>query len=341
MALALAASYSGPPGPSLGGVLTAWRFDPVGVGLALTLGVPYLLALARLSRRRDRWSPSRTASYLVGGVGTVLVATTGWVGVYAPVLFWAFVVQVLVLLVVAPVFLAAGRPLVLAHRTLPPGASRGLLRVAGSPPLRLVESPLVAPLLVPVVLGAVFFTGLLSAGLRSAVVLAAVQVGLLAIGFLLALGLTGDGLSESNSGAIAAGLFVGFLELLLDAVPGIAVRLRTHLLAPAYFTALHRPWGPSLLAAQQRGGAVLWFVAEFADLPFLGILVRRWIRADQRETARVDAALDAEGPPVIDSAEAAERGPDRFAPWWESDPSRLGSARSARYRTGNDHPPDR
>ena len=60
---------------------------------------------------------------------------------------------------------------------------------------------------------------------------------------------------------------------------------------------------------EQHAGAALWFIAEFADLPFLLIVIRRWIRVDQLDAVRVDRDSQAE--------------PEFSLPWWETDPTRL------------------
>ena len=69
------------------------------------------------------------------------------------------------------------------------------------------------------------------------------------------------------------------------------------------------------------------------DLPFLVLVYRRWLRADARDAARVDAVLEAEraarrgllrddGQHDARSDDAAA-GPaaDRDVPWWLSDPA--------------------
>jgi len=154
---------------------------------------------------------------------------------------------------------------------------------------------------------------------------------------LIAIGLVGDGVDRETSLALAIAVAVGLAEFLLDAVPGMVVRLRTHLLAPEYWGTLHRPWGPSPLTDQQHAGAVLWFVAEVADLPFLVILVLRWVRADAREAIHIDYQLDNPGlvaspqpAPSPAAAGSGELGPGLLRPWWETDPARLGGHRLAR-----------
>ena len=88
-------------------------------------------------------------------------------------------------------------------------------------------------------------------------------------------------------------LLFSLIELLADALPGIIIRLDTHLLAAAHVAATPRAFGPSPLIDQQLGGDLLWCVGEAVDLPFLILLILAWVRSDAREAARVDAYLDA------------------------------------------------
>lgn len=349
-----AVPYPGPPALTWPSALDRWTLDPVilaGVALAV---VAYLAGVARVRRAGGRWPLARTASFLGPGLGLVLVAAVWWVGAYAKVLFWDFTTQVTILLIVAPVFLAFGRPLTLAAE-MGGRPAAGVRRLRGSRPFRLVAHPAFGPLLIPVVIFVLFFTGLLAATHRDAGVGEAVRVGLVLAGFVVALPLAGEGGPATTSLAIAAGLFLGFLELLLDAIPGILVRLRGDLLASGYYGAIHRPWGPSPLSDQRLGGAILWCVAEVVDLPFLALLVLRWIRVDAAEAARVDRELDAQTAQTTQTTRAARAAvpapagltarlavpaqdgpagaePERTRPWWEIDPDYLGSARAAQLR---------
>lgn len=361
----LAAAYHGPPAFGWPSALGRWTFDPAIVLIAVVVLVAYLLAVARVRRVGGQWPPLRTACFAGPGVGLILLASVWWVGAYSRVLFWDFTVQVTLLLIVAPVFLAFGRPLTLAVAAGGRPAAV-VTRVRSSRVFRFCAHPAFGPLLVPVFIFVLFFTGLLASTQRDAVVGEVVRVVFLLAGFVLALPLAGEEGGATTSLAIAAGLFLGFLELLLDAIPGILVRLRDDLLAPGYYGAVHRPWGPSPISDQRFGGAILWFVAEIIDLPFLILLVSRWIRVDAQEAARVDRELDALAavrqpgpaasgersrpapvPPAPDrpvptraattrlgpgpDAERSEE-PERSRPWWETNPDYLGSTRAARFR---------
>jgi putative membrane protein len=134
---------------------------------------------------------------------------------------------------------------------------------------------------------------------------------LLAVGALMVLPLVG--LEEyASSLAVGLSLAIGCFELVIDALPGIVLRLRTHL-ATGWFD--HRAlysWSPNALHDQRVAAAVLWCVAEIIDLPFLYLVFRRWQRADARDAAQVDAVLE---------AERAARGADQDQPWWLADPA--------------------
>jgi hypothetical protein len=58
-------------------------------------------------------------------------------------------------------------------------------------------------------------------------------------------------------------------------------------------------------------------VAELLDLPFLILVFRQWLKADEKDAADIDAVLDAE------RAARGEESDDetRDAPWWLSDPT--------------------
>lgn len=306
---------------TLGSVSRGWIPDTTGVLLVIVLVAGYLVGVRRVRRRGLPWPPARVVAWGVG-VLVLLVACNGWVGAHAHTMFWDYTVQVLALLLLAPGLLAAGRPLALAvDASSTPTAAATVLRAARSRPVRWATTPVLGPLVIPAVLGAVFFTPLLTASLTRPAVAAGVRVGLLAVGFIVALGLVGDGLGDESSAALGIAVAVGVVELLADAVPGIVLRLRTQLLAGPYWTALPRPHGPSPLADQRFAGAVLWFVAEAADLPVLVLLVRRWIRADAEDAERIDAELDRRSLPPIDAAATAP--PPVLQPWWETDPERL------------------
>jgi putative copper resistance protein D len=316
---------------------SSWRLTP-GVALAVGAGGGYAFGIRAVHRRGERWPVGRILTFAVGLL-VLLVATAGWLQTWSRSLLWVYTAQVLVLLLVVPLLLVLGRPVTLLRNAR--NSSRPL-----PAPLRMLSSPIVGPALIPIVTAAVFFTPLLDASMRHVAVGWLVRIALVAIGVLFALPLAGEDDADALPLALAFAAFVGLIELLADSVPGMVMRLRTHVLDPSWF-GIGRHWGPSALGDQQTAGAILWAVAELLDLPFLIFIVYQWIKADARQAAAVDALLDAGH-----DTQAARRGdasqarrvagvavvepdperPGMDRPWWETDAGVLGERRSAQLR---------
>jgi putative copper resistance protein D len=214
--------------------------------------------------------------------------------------FLATAVQFCLLFFVAPVLLALGYP-----RVRP--ASRALT--------------LLGPVLACVVTLAWFLTPWLRVSLSHGAAFQAGHLAALALGFAFCWPAVAP--RHDDAGDYPALLLVAFLELLLDAVAGIVITIRSDLLAPQVFLSHH-----GLAAAhtsQVHGGELLWVIAELLDIPFLAALVFGWVRADARQAAAVDAAAQA----TEDAEDASD--PDLQRPWWETDASVFGE-RAKNYR---------
>ncbi len=305
------------PDPATRSVLGVWTLDPLTTVVLAAL----LVVVVAGGRRAVSWSWWRLLP-LVSGVALALIAVDAWPGVYARALASVLVSQQLALLLVCPVLVVFGRP-------AEPLRALGI-RV---PRLGPFEHPLVGPLVVPLVTAALYFSPLLHLAVVSRTGADVLHLALLAVGAVCAAPLAR---SDPGSSSLAVGLalFVGIGELLLDAVPGIVLRLSTHVMGPVDVLASRRTWGPSTLHDQQLGGAILWAVAELVDLPYLLIVLRQWIRADAREASALDAELDREAlerrvrtPVALD--EQPDDGLDK--PWWERDASVFGD-RAEKFR---------
>jgi hypothetical protein len=117
---ALASGYQGPPELTVTRALTEWTLDPWMLALILLLGGSYLAGVRRARTSRDNkdnslWPVARQIWFCGLGLGFLVIATMSWVGVYQPILFWVRAVQTVLLVLVVPLFLALGRP-VLAWR---------------------------------------------------------------------------------------------------------------------------------------------------------------------------------------------------------------------------------
>lgn len=319
--------------------LLDWSGDVPAVAVVALLAVGYASAVRVVRRRGLSWPVGRSLAWAAGLVGILSVTATG-VASDAHLLLWVYSVQLLVLLLGAPVLLACGRPVTLAGDALPEAVARRVLAPMRGP-LRLLATPVAGPLVVPVVLFGVYFTPLLAATFRPGVGAQVLHLGLLVLGLLIAFGLVGEGGPAETSLALGAAVAICLGELLLDAVPGIVLAFSTSRLVPPPWGGLATFSGLTPVEDQQRAGNWLWLVAEFVDLPFLLVLVRRWVKADELEARRVDAELDRREVPAPPADRPASAGdppaPELLRPWWEVDRERLAGHRLARELDRQEH----
>jgi putative copper resistance protein D len=112
---------------SLSAAVTTWQFVPLVAVPAAVLALCYLTAARRRGRRGRRaapgrgparpWPAVRTLAFL-GGLSAVIVATQGWVGVHDDASLADHMIQHLLLIMVAPPLLIAGRPVTLLLHTV-------------------------------------------------------------------------------------------------------------------------------------------------------------------------------------------------------------------------------
>jgi putative membrane protein len=302
-----------PGGP---GLLGHWTPQPLAIMLAVVLAVGYLRALRSLDRP---WPAGRIALFALGLL--LLVWTScGFPQVYADDLYWVWTSQTLLLWLVVPMLILSGHPVQLARAAHAGGRLDGVL---GSRVVRGLGNPLIGPALVPLLSFVLFFGPLPAWTIEHAPVGWLVQLGLVAVGAVMVLPLVGLD-EDATSLAVGLALAIGSFELVLDALPGVLLRLHSRLVTSWFDVRPVHSWSPGALHDQQIAGAILWCMAELIDLPFLVLVYVRWLRADARDAARVDAVLDAEriarrGLAPQDGAEPVEA--ERDAPWWLTDPA--------------------
>lgn len=233
------------------------------------------------------------------GVLTVTVATMGQLGGDPRHTFLAASIQFCLLFFLAPLLLALGSP--------GPGRNSRLVALSG-------------PILACVVTLAWFLTPWLRFSLGHSIAYQAGHLILLAAGWLFCAPAVRSGDLEAS--AYPALILLAFLELLLDAIPGILITVRHDLLAPSVFLAHHS--AAAAQASQVHGGEVLWVIAEVLDVPFLAALIFHWVRADARHAAVIDARLDAHAPAPDETNPG-----DLQRPWWETDASVFGRRANA------------
>jgi putative copper resistance protein D len=270
-ALAGPAAGSQVPAPTLGRLLLSWSFNPlVTVGL-LAAAIAYLQARRRLVAGGVAW-PARRTAYFLSGIGALALALLSPVEAYDTVLFSVHVAQHMLLTMVAAPLLALGAPITLALRVAKGPTRRRMVRVLHSPPLRVVGNPLVAWVLFTLTLYGLYFSPLFDLTLRQPLVHDLVHLHFIAVGLLFWWPLVGLDPSRWRLPHIARLLFV-FLMVPFHAFLGVAIMNSGRVLAPA-LESFQRSWGPTPLADQQTGGAILWGAGDLIALAaVLGILI--------------------------------------------------------------------
>jgi cytochrome c oxidase assembly factor CtaG len=289
--------------------------------VVLAVALLYLAGMRRIRRSGQPWRGAWAVAFLIGGTGTVVIATMSFLGVYQHVLFYDRAVQTVLLLLAAPLFLALGRPLSLFTAALP-GPGRRADAIVHSRAARILTFPAITAMVLVIVPFVLYFTPWYEAGLRNATVRELTYAALLVPGLVFFWTLLRvDPVPKAYPYLVA--LWVTGAEVVGDAVLGLAVLADQHLIAGSYYQALGRPWGPSLRADQVIGGGALWILGDLVGLPFLAASLIVMIREDEREAVQVDAELDARAAEAaVPGAGEAGRAPaatSESRPWWESD----------------------
>lgn len=254
----------------------------------------YLWGLARVHQKGLSWPPLRTTWFFVLGVGSYAAIELGFLGVYSAELRWAFATRVALLIFVVPAGVVAGAPLELIERATGDAAAARIARVLQWRIVRLFGNAVFATIFIAAVF-CLFLTPL--AGVLRANPVMNELLGILVPLMGLALALPLSALTALHTGLfITVEFLLAFVELVIDSVPGILLRLDGAVVDHAATVAAHGGirWWPSPMHDQHLAGDMLWFIAEVADVPVLVILMIRWMRSDRREAKQFDDLSDEE-----------------------------------------------
>ncbi|HVT64355.1 MAG TPA: cytochrome c oxidase assembly protein [Mycobacteriales bacterium] len=236
---------------------TEWEFAPVvSTGLAVAV-LLYLYGMWRV--RRDHparpWPWLRAGSFLAGLV-VVAIATQSSVGAYDDALFSVHMVQHLLLIMVAPPFLIAGRPIML------------LLHASGNPlhtwTKTFIRSRFVSALTCPPVTAVIYaavivgthLTGFMNVTLRHENIHQLEHAIYLVAGYLYFLPLLGSEPIRWKMSFPTRFLMLA-MSMPVDTFVGVVLMQANHELFSAYRDE-PRNWGPSLVSDLHAGGAIMW-----------------------------------------------------------------------------------
>lgn len=309
--LYLAHNADGPVPPlTVDQIWSGWIIEPVLILPLLVAAGLYLLGVRRLRARGDAWSGWRTASWLLGLL-LIFLATSSVVAVYDTTLFSMHALQHMVLQMLAPVPLAMAAPITLLLRTGGLRVRQVGLAILHSPPVRVVTKPPVAFAIFVVTPFVLYYSPLYEATLRSDWLHNLSHFHFVAVGCLLYFPLLGlDPIPNPMPFLYRFLMIIGVGPS--HVVLGLPIMLGGpgSIIAEDYYRSLGRDWGPSLVADQQLGGALLWLLGDIVVLAFLAGMYRQWRRAELREQRRIDRQLDRE------YGDAAT-----IRPWWLPEPA--------------------
>jgi cytochrome c oxidase assembly factor CtaG len=298
------------PGPlTWGALVQTWHLDPSSATVIVGLAGAYAWCY-----RRSRDQPAQPAQAGCFGVGMIVwaVATICAVGAYAYVLFWVRALQVLLLLYVVPFFLAQGKPVTVVRNALGPAGSDRVDRLLATRWARVLAHPLTTSLAMLATPWLLYLTPWCTAALENEWIGAPTRILLVVIGFgYFYARLQADPVPRKYPQLIS--LLITVAETLGDGVLGLVI-WQGSLIAAAYYSALHRSWGPDQRLDQTIGAGVLWILGDVVGLPFVLLLMRALSRDEKAHAVEVDAELDT-AEALGDNEGAAPSGL-----WWESDP---------------------
>jgi cytochrome c oxidase assembly factor CtaG len=287
----LASAYSGPPKLTLGRAFTEWRLDVPMLVLIVAALAWYLYSAAKVRRGGGQWGTGRSFAFVVLGLGFWAIATMAWPGVYESVLFYARATQTVLLVLVAPLFLAMGKPLTLLIETSP-AVGRRVERAVRSFPAKVLTFPAITTLLLVAVPMSMYFTSwysnvFSSGALREVTYLILMVPGYVFFWTLLRV----DPVPREYPYLVA--MWITAAEVVGDAFFGIAIIADQTILGAAHYHAVGYPFGPSLATSQVLGGGIIWILGDAVGLPFLAVQLIQLMREDKAEAAAIDAELDA------------------------------------------------
>jgi cytochrome c oxidase assembly factor CtaG len=266
--------------------LGRWQWAPVVTVAVALVGAAYLWGVVRVARRHPArpWPRWRTGVFL-GGLLVIVLATESGIGTYDDVLFWDHMIQHLLLIMIAPALLVAGRPITLLLH-----ASRNPLHTWTK---RIVRSRVAAALTFPAFGIAAYaativgthLTSFMNLVLTNGSVHNAEHALYLVVGYLYLLPLIG---SEPIRWRLAypVRLIFLFIAMPVDAFTGVALGSYSSDPFPVSSGMRQRTWGPSPLDDVHIGGAVMWVGGSAIMFVLIMFVFLAWSRQGQRGDSR-------------------------------------------------------
>ena len=286
-----------PEPPTLSRILIAYDPDGLMIGILVLALALYIKGVVVLARRGDKWPVGRTIAFALG-ISAIDFATSGGLGVYARFAFSNHMLAHMVLGMIAPIGIVLGAPITLALRTLPAGRNKDERGIRGSFISllhsrfgKLSANPIVALAIFDGSLFLLYFTPLFSNLMVGHSGHLFMNIHFILAGFLFFQAIIGIDPMPVRIPYIVK-IVILFAAMSIHAFFSIALMSASTLLDNGYYESLQRPWATDLLADQNLGGAIGWAMGEIPILLALIATFIQWIRADKKETGRIDRASE-------------------------------------------------
>jgi putative copper resistance protein D len=263
--------------------LGEWEFAPVVTALVVLLAAAYLYGARRVRCRHPArpWPKRQTASFLAG-LAAIVVATESSIAAYDDTLFWIHMIQHLLLIMVAPLLLLTGRPVLLAlHATRNPWHRRiqALLR---SRAVTALTNPALGLAVYAATIVGTHLTGFMNLVVTDQLAHDGEHALYLVAGYLFFLPLIGNEPIRWRLSHPTRMLFL-LLAMPVDTFTGVVLNQTHHVPFSAYAAAA-RSWGPSALTDIHAGGAVMWIAGDWIMFLTILFVVAGWRRHDIART---------------------------------------------------------
>ena len=285
-----------PPPFDWGKVFTVWELDLMWALIAVFGAVFYVVGVARLRVRGDRWPIYKTVLWL-GGMALLLFTTSSGLYVYGLYLFSVHMVAHMILSMAIPLMWVLATPVTLAARAIEARSdgSRGprewILAAVNSKYLAVIGHPLVAVPVFAVSLIVFYYSPLFAWALEDHLGHLWMTLHFLLTGYLFALVLL-DADPHPHRPAYPLRLVVVLATMAFHAFFGLGLIMGEGLLAPEWYGAMGREWGLPPLEDQQQGGELAWGLGEIPTLVLAILIAWGWSRGDEREQKRRDRQAD-------------------------------------------------
>ncbi|CAM4009036.1 cytochrome c oxidase assembly protein [Smaragdicoccus niigatensis] len=285
--------------------LFSWQFDSATVLPVAIAGIAYFW-----SARGQAVPRTRMTSF---GVGLLIwiIAGCGFIGVYSHVLFWMRALQILLLLYLVPLFLAAGTPVTVFRAALTERRRQRLDAYLQGRVARVLLHPLPTSLGLIALPWLLYLTGWYVASLRYEPVDVLTRSVLVLVGFTYYYArIQADPVPRRFTQGIS--LVITIVEQLGDGILGV-VLWQGPVRFAHYYAALGLTWGLDARLDQTIGAGILWILGDVIGLPFLLLLGRSFSAEDRAQAKAVDRELDART--AVEKPTTMQSGL-----WWENDP---------------------